>query len=221
MATEATFTIPAHEFPLGSVFTEFPDATVELERIVPGKAEIIPYLWVHGVETEDIIDDFAPHPGVKDIRLVDDAEDEHLLRVTWDPAYVGVLSTLNETGATLISAVGRSEHWTFELRGDDHRDISDFQRLCKERDIPVTLTALHALTHIETATEAALTDAQQDALVLAIERGYFEDPREVTLEELGEELGISQQAVGSRIRRGLRSVLNQTLTALDEDAPQP
>jgi predicted DNA binding protein len=76
------------------------------------------------------------------------------------------------------------------------------------------LTALHALTPIKTATEVFLTDTQQEALVLAYERGYFESPREVTLEALGEELGISQQAVGSRLRGGIKNVLGNTLSAL-------
>jgi len=64
-------------------------------------------------------------------------------------------------------------------------------------EIPVTLAELHALTPVETETEAALTDTQQEALVLAYERGYFESPHEVTMEELGDELGISQQAIAS------------------------
>jgi predicted DNA binding protein len=62
--------------------------------------------------------------------------------------------------------------------------------------------------------EDALTDTQQEALVLAYERGYFESPRQVTLEELGEELGISQQAVGSRLRGGIKHILGSTLPAV-------
>lgn len=70
-------------------------------------------------------------------------------------------------------------------------------QLCRERAIPVTLTALHALTPIETATESVLTDAQQEALELACERGYFESPRQVTMEDLGEELDILQTSAPS------------------------
>ena len=50
--------------------------------------------------------------------------------------------------------------------------------------------------------------------MLAYERGYFESPREVTLEELGEELGITQQAVGSRLRNGNRHIIGSTLSSL-------
>ena len=114
----------------------------------------------------------------------------------------------------LIGATGTHQQWTFEIRGDDRSDIAAFQDRCRELGIPITLTELHALTPVETTTEAALTDSQHEALVLACERGYFESPREVTMAELGEELGISQQAVASRLRRGIKHVLGSTLSAI-------
>jgi len=120
---------------------------------------------------------------------------------------------LAETEVPIINATGTNQQWTFEVRGNERTDIAAFQRRCQELDIPVTLTALHALTPVDTAAEEGLTDAQQEALVLAYERGYFESPREVTLEELGEELGITQQAVGSRLRNGYRHLLQSTISA--------
>ena len=82
-------------------------------------------------------------------------------------------------------------------------------------DIPITLTELHALTPVETATEEAVTDTQQEALVLAYEHGYFESPRWATMDEFGEELGISQQAIASRLRRGIKHILGSTLSGVD------
>ena len=216
MATEATFTVPSSDFPLGTLFEQLSEATIELERLVPSNGAVIPYFWVRGVATDDITDGFDTHPGVKDIRLVDSVEDEYLLRVEWEPEYTGILTTLADTGVPLVSAVGMKDKWTFEIRGDSRSDVSEFQRLCLERDIPITLTALHALTPIESATEASLTESQQEALILAYRCGYFNSPRDVSMEELGEELDISQQAVSSRLRRGIRSILGRTLSAVEE-----
>jgi len=113
---------------------------------------------------------------VKDIRLVDSIEDEYLLRVEWALDYDDVLTVLAETEVPLIEATGTNRQWTFEIRGDDRSGIAAFQRRCRELDIPITLTELHALTPVKTATETLLTDTQQEALVLAYERGYFESP---------------------------------------------
>ncbi|WP_336339412.1 helix-turn-helix domain-containing protein [Haloarcula brevis] len=214
MATEARFTVPSDQFPLGTVFDQLPNVRVELERLIPTEGVVIPYFWVRGTEVTDIESAFTEHLGVKSIRLVDSVDDEYLLRVEWPLDYEGVLTVLAETGVTLIEAIGTSQWWTFEVRCDDRRDLVEFQRRCRELDIPITMTALHALTPVETATEADLTDTQLEALVLAYQRGYYESPRQVTLEALGEELGISQQAVGSRLRGGIKHVLGSTLSAL-------
>ncbi|WP_436911384.1 helix-turn-helix domain-containing protein [Halosimplex marinum] len=216
MATEATFTVPSDQFPLGSVFAQLPGVTVELERIIPSRDVVIPYFWVRGTDVDDIEGAFRDHPGVEDIRQVDAVADQHLLRVEWATEYDGVLSALVETSVPLIEAVGTSEQWTFDVRGDDRRDIAAFQDRCRELDVPITLTELHALTPIESDVETALTDKQREVLVLAYERGYFDTPRAVTMEDLGDELGVTQQAVASRLRRGIEAILG---TALEGSHP--
>jgi len=218
MATEAPFTIPADEFPLGTIFEELPDVTIELERIIPAQDVVIPYFWVRGTDADDVAGAFRDHPGVKDIRLVDSVADQYLLRVEWTLEYDGILNSLMEAEIPLIEAVGTSDQWTFDVRGDDRADIAAFQQRCQEIDIPVTLTKLHALTPIESETETALTDAQREALVLGYERGYFETPRAVTMDDLGSELGISQQAVASRLRRGIENILETTLPETERRA---
>lgn len=57
----------------------------------------------------------------------------------------------------------------------------------------------------------APTDEQREALLAAYEHGYFAEPRETSLEELAEVLGISPTAVGGRLRRGTRSLVGMTL----------
>ena len=211
MATEASFTVPSDQFPLGTVFEQFPDVTVELERVIPAGSTMIPYFWVRGTEIDDIDSAFLDHPGIETIRLVDSVASQYLLRVEWATEYDGVLSTVLETNILLMEAVGTSNRWTFDIRGDDRQDVAAFRERCQELAIPITLTRLNALTPIESETAAALTEAQREALVLAHRRGYFNTPREVTMTELGVELDISQQAVASRLRRGIDAILDQTL----------
>ncbi|MFC7230734.1 helix-turn-helix domain-containing protein [Saliphagus sp. GCM10025308] len=215
MATEANFTVPSDQFPLGTIFEQLPDVTVELERIIPARDVVIPYFWVRGTSVDNIEGAFTVHPGVKEIEFVDSVSDEYLLRVEWALDYDDVLTVLTEAKIALIKATGTNRQWTFEIRGDARSDIATFQSRCRELDIPIKLTELHALTPVETATEEALTGPQQEALVLAYGRGYFESPREVTMEELGNELGISHQAVASRLRRGIKRILGSTLTEVE------
>jgi predicted DNA binding protein len=111
----------------------------------------------------------------------------------------------------LVSGTGTAEGWTFEVRSDTRDAIAGFQRYCRDHDVPITVTAVRALTDIGGETARDLTAAQREALVLAYERGYFRSPRETSLDALASELGITAQAFGGRLRRGTHRLVASTL----------
>lgn len=47
---------------------------------------------------------------------------------------------------------------------------------------------------------------------MALERGYFDVPRQVNLTGLAEEMDVSDTAVSQRIRRGITGLLMATLS---------
>ncbi|MFC4247280.1 helix-turn-helix domain-containing protein [Natribaculum luteum] len=212
MATVMEFTSPAEEFPLGSVFESLPGVTVELERLIPHETLIIPYFWVRGVEAEDIEAAFEPHAGVTNIRSVDSIEDEYLMRAEWKPEYFGVLSALAKASVVVLAGIGTKDGWRFEVRSEGQEAIAEFREYCQENDIPIAITAIHAMLPIQ-GEGYELTETQREALVLAYERGYFDTPRETSLEEIADELGITQQSLSSRLRRGHRRLIGATLSS--------
>ena len=209
MATVAEFTLDSHEFPLGTVFAALPDITVQLERIIPDANGVVPYFWVRGTKTDTIVEQFSEHPGVTDIQLVDSADGEHLMRCQWVPEHDIVLDALIDPDVVLLSAVGTEEKWTFEIRGESREAIGTFRNYCHEHGIPITLTELHALE--PRGAQHELTEKQREALILAFERGYFDSPRETTLQEIADELDITQQSLSSRLRRGNRRLIEKAL----------
>ncbi len=210
MATVMEFTSSAEEFPLGSVFENLPGVTVELERLIPHETLIIPYFWVRGAEAEDIEAAFEPHVGVTDIGLVDSVEDEHLMRAEWKQEYFGILSALAKATVVVLSGIGTKDEWRFEVRAENRDAIAAFREYCQENDIAIEITAVHAMLPIQ-GEGYELTETQREALVLAYERGYFDTPREASLEEIAADLGITQQSLSSRLRRGHRRLIGATL----------
>ncbi|MFD1641760.1 helix-turn-helix domain-containing protein [Halohasta litorea] len=209
MSTVAEFTLAADKFPLGTVFSQLPEVAIQLERVIPDTNGVVPYFWVRGTETDAIVEQFTDHPGVRDIRLVDQVDSEYLMRCEWIPEYDGVLDALISPEVVLLSAIGTAEEWKFELRGESRGAIAEFQEYCHNHSAPVTLTKIHGLQPLNAKHD--LTEPQREALLLAYERGYFKSPRETTLEEIADELDISQQALGSRLRRGNRRLIEQVL----------
>lgn len=210
MATVMEFTSPAGEFPLGTVFENLPAVTVELERLIPHESLTIPYFWVRGADVEDIEAAFETHAGVVTVELIDSVDSEYLMRAEWEKEYFGVLSALAEANVAVLSGVGTQSGWHFEVRGESRETISDFRTICQNSDIPIEITAIHALLPIQ-GDGYELTDNQREALVLAYESGYFDSPRSTSLEDIAPKLGISQQALSSRLRRGHRRLIAGTL----------
>ncbi len=211
MTMIAEFTVELDAFPLGSVFEELPGADLELERLVPTNEALIPYFWLRGAYTDDVVAAFGRQPEVESLELVDAIEDEYLLRIEWDFEAEGVLSAISETSVSLLSAIGTSEGWRFELRAEDTNAISTFQTHCREYGVPVELVSLHTLAPMRSGSEYELTDAQREALVLAWNRGFYRSPREATLDEVAAELDITGQSLGSRLRRGTHRLIGSTL----------
>jgi predicted DNA binding protein len=56
-----------------------------------------------------------------------------------------------------------------------------------------------------------MTADQQEAILKAYERGYFEVPRNTTISELSEVFEISDNAYSQRLRRGLSSLIFETM----------
>jgi hypothetical protein len=56
-----------------------------------------------------------------------------------------------------------------------------------------------------------LTDRQHEALRIAYERGYFDIPRQASLEDIAEEIGVSPSSVSERLRRGQTQLIEETV----------
>ncbi|OVE86232.1 helix-turn-helix domain-containing protein [Natronolimnobius baerhuensis] len=216
MAIEASFTIDQPEFPLNAIFKALPDARIELDRVVPTKDAVVPYFWIYSENISEFSADMSGDEGVDNFKVVDELENQMLVRIDWNLDHESVLTAIVNTDVTLLSGLGDAENWTFEVRSSDQKNVSAFQTYCHGNDVPIKLSQLHALSPLELDREYDLTDGQRKALVLAYSRGYFDSPRDATQDDLADELDISRQAVSSRLQRGLRRLVASTLITSQE-----
>lgn len=210
MATVMRFGSPPAAFPLGSVFESLPEVTVELERMVPHDQTIVPYFWVRGAEVDDIEAAFETRSGLTEVELIDSVGGNSFLRASWDSDQFSLLDALADAKVVLLSGVGSAECWNFEVRGESQTAVRAFREACRSHGIQIEIKAVHSLLPVD-SDRYELTETQQEALLLAYERGYFDSPRTATLDEIAAELGITQQSLSSRLRRGLRRLIANTL----------
>jgi predicted DNA binding protein len=102
--------------------------------------------------------------------------------------------------------------WTVRVWLPDRPALAALREYAADHDIRFTLQRVSDYVSPGEA-ENSLTDEQREAVLLALEMGYFEEPREATLSEVAAELGISQPAAGGRLRRGLKRLVLSTLAS--------
>lgn len=211
MATIAEFTVPSEAFPLGSLFEDIPGAMMELDRIVPTRNALVPYVWVHDGDADAIRAAVHDHQDLRKMTAVDEADNVVLYRIEWNSEARGILTCIVESEVSLLSGTGTKGEWVFEIRADSRDSISNFQQCCRGHDIPLTLSRLHSLTEMDTRGRYNLTPQQLESLILAFKEGYFEEPSEANLNELADQLGITRQSLSSRLKRGHRNLIGSTL----------
>lgn len=211
MSVIAGFSIPAKDFALGHLLEVRPGVQVRLESMVPTGETVIPYFWVKTPDITDVEAALEGSPIVNDAKIVDTVGDEALFRVAWSEDVDGVIETIKTTDCVILGGRGHGDHWTFQLRFPQYDHLSTFYRSVVDKGISMELESVHDPIDQSGPPGVSLTDDQRDALVMALEKGYFAVPRGITLVELAEDLGISDSAVSQRIRRGLTRLLSSGL----------
>lgn len=217
MATIAEFTIPADAFPLGRIFDRLPDATIELERVIPTSESLLPYFWVTDGDTDHIRTVLSDNVAIETVTIIDEIGNTGLFRAEWNPDVEGVLTAIIESELTMLSAFGTASEWVFEFRAEDTDQITVFQQYCTDHGITPTLTRLTSLADLQVGDEYNLTENQHEALLLAFNDGYYDDDRDTDLETLADQLGISRPAFADRLRRGTRNLLGSTIVQHQQD----
>ncbi|KYH25069.1 HTH DNA binding domain protein [Halalkalicoccus paucihalophilus] len=213
MTIIADITLPSTTFPLGRVLQSFPDATMELERVVPLRETIMPFLWVEGSDPATVESSLREHSQVKSVDVLTTAGTETLFEVHWSPAADGLAEALLNTHATVLDARGTAESWDFRLRFSAHEDLSTFNVALTEKGIPVTLRRIY---HPPLDDVAPMSPIQRETLLTAYRRGYFRIPRDISQADLAEELDISDSALSQRIRRSVSKLIERDILTEDQ-----
>lgn len=211
MSVIADFSIPADNFPLGHLLEVRQGVQVRLESMIPTGSTAVPYFWVQSPDVEAVEEALRESAVVETVTVVDEIEDETLFRVDWDEDIDGVVEAIADAEAMILEARGHGDHWSFQIRFHEYETMSRFYRDLVDKDISVELEGVNNQSPSSRSADFGITPGQHEALQLALRRGYFSVPRETTLVDLAEELGISDSAVSQRIRRGLTNVLSTTL----------
>ncbi len=107
--------------------------------------------------------------------------------------------------------------WILTVWISERTDLSHLWDYAQRNDIEIDLLRVNDYGSLGN-TDAGLTDSQREALLVAFERGYFEDPRNATLSDVAADLEISQPAASGLLRRGINRLI---VSSLFDDSEPP
>ncbi|MDZ7688868.1 MAG: helix-turn-helix domain-containing protein [Halobacteriales archaeon] len=207
-------TVPSEEFVLGRLLRLEPGIRINLEQIVPLGGKKMPFCWVSGDFTsfEDNMNDRIGYSVV----VTDDVNGRKLYRLEWDEEDE-MMDAIIDSDGTVLEAEGTYENWEFRIRFNRREDISRFHEYCGENGVPIKVGRIYTPLEVTGDSDSRLTATQMQTLIDAFEEGYFDIPRKISLEELSNKYGVSDQAVSERLRRATSRLIESSL--LVEDKP--
>jgi predicted DNA binding protein len=136
---------------------------------------------------------------------------DHLYRITYADSALLISPTVTEVGGLTLDARATGDGWLFTLQAPDRAALTAIWESASDDGISWDLVELDDRADATDGGRYGLTESQRETLLLAFEQGYFSEPREATLADIGEALDISPTAVGGRLRRGMESLIRATL----------
>jgi predicted DNA binding protein len=136
--------------------------------------------------------------------------------MNWTENIRFLMTLLLEYEGTVLSATAVSDRWCVRALFPTREAVSKTYEYANKEGMSLTLAAIYEMND-ERSGRFGLTEQQTEALTLATERGFFKVPREIDLQELSGELGISHQSLSERLRRAQHTLNANTLLVGTEE----
>lgn len=197
---------------LGPTLEALPSLTVDLERqyaLDPDRP--IVFCWARYPDRQRLEQVLSDDETVDDFDRVTTANDWTLYRIQRsDSGVVQAYRRWVAVGGELLAGRGSDGRWEVEMRFPDHEAFSAYHDYLESEDVGFELYRLAPEDGTDTDRSLGpVTRSQREALVLAHEHGFFEVPRETSLETIADALEISTQAVSERLRRGQARLIEE------------
>lgn len=207
MTVLVEISIPSDSFIVGEVLGT-PGVQIELLACIPVGRGPVPYCWLTGADDVTMFErSVRSDPRITSLTALDGTDTKSLYRIKWAEGVDGLISAFREHGLIVEQATGTANEWTFQLRAPKQAALDAFHQEPRIRDTDLSIQNVTHSPGENVADSQLLTSKQHEAVLLAVEQGYFQVPREISLTELAEEVGISRQAFTRRLHRGLHNLL--------------
>ena len=204
LVVEYTVDLPAY----AAVLTDLPGMRLVVEGMTAcGPETVSATFWAEGEDFEALEAGLERVRSVHEVRELSDRIDGRKLYQLRLPAAATTYWAWTGLGGVLLDCTLDHTGMWMRMRCPDRDALATYHDHCETRDCSFELSGLKETDGTPTSAHGMLTAPQAELLTAAVERGYFEVPRRVTMGDLAAEFDISNQAASERLRRGLSNSL--------------
>ena len=199
---ELAITIPESVW-IGELSREYPAATFEILTVFPQAEGGVALAEITGPDTGTVVSTMESYEEVRTIDLLQRSEDAALVQFeTSEPV---LLLPVRNAGTPLELPFTVSDgRVNWEVRAPRSR-LSRLADQLREFGIQFDVLSVHQ----ELETNQLLTVKQQELLHTAVESGYYDTPRDCTLTELADIVGIAKSTCRETLHRAEEKVIKQ------------
>ncbi len=170
--------------------------------------------WVECDDFETIDEHLSTDPTIEWFEILATSSDRRLYRLMLSEEGESslVYPVAVEHGITFLEVKSTDDSTHISARIPDRNVLFSFRKLLEDRGVSFRLKRIYRANDTGN-TAYGVTERQREILLYAVENGFFEVPREITLEEIAAEFDISNQAASTLCRRGLANLLDHTLAS--------
>ncbi len=154
---------------------------------------------------EKIVKDVKASPLVKEAYIVETKKGRMIGSLLTSSVFCGMIMGSNAFCRTCFfqskSRPDGTVEWTIAFTGREA--LNELLERLKHEEVEVKILRLSSVADVET-----LTSRQRNIVEIALEEGYFDYPRRVTLRQLAKTVGVSASTVSEVLRRAEKKILS-------------
>jgi predicted DNA binding protein len=156
--------------------------TINFETYVPSGDRIELFFSITGppIARDVFVEQVTEHPSVIGVTAIDSFEDQTLLAIEWVVVSDSLFQGIRACDGQIMTVTGTPDEWQFSIRFRTHKRLGRFREYCEGHGIDFTLLRIYRLYESRTELGTKLfgmTETQHEALIRAVEKGYFAIPR--------------------------------------------
>lgn len=204
---ELRITLPDHVW-VAEISREYPDANFRVLSAMPGEDTGFALIRIDSDGVDEIVAAMDAHQQLVSSEIIH--RQESTATVHFETSHPLLLLSAKHSGMAIELPVDiRDGEATVEVTGSRSR-LSELGSQLRNFGLE------YDLQRIETQPRPGqvLSDRQREILIAAVEAGYYDTPRESSLTELAEEVGIAKSTCSEILQRAEGTVIKEFLAGL-------